>query len=192
MRRRERVSRRGQAKWEGRGDPRGERAASRQEEPSAGPQYPPVRLIPRDDARSLWSRGANEPIARFHATGPSTSSRFPDDRRAHAPRPRITVFSRFVRSPSSLSTVGKKNTHAKRSDNARHDAEKTHRCDASGRRRLLTSLLFDLLESCARSSRVRYAWAGEGAIQTEPGALPLTASICLVVSRTALVYKPKK
>ena len=62
-RRRERVSRRGRAKWEGRGVPRGERAAR-----IVGKNRPrvlrrvkiipsPVRLIPRDDARSLWSRG---------------------------------------------------------------------------------------------------------------------------------------
>lgn len=73
--------------------------------------------------------------------------------------------------------------------------EKTHRCDASGRRRLLTSLLFDL----TRELRAVVACAlcvepAEGAnVQTEPGG-PTAHRLHLLshVSRTALVYKPKK
>ena len=137
---------------------------------------------------------------------PRTSSpAFPDDRRAHAPRP--SDHGCFpvepIRSPlhpSSLSTSREKETNLPaigESGCSRRPTmrEKTHRCDASGRRRLLTSLLFDL----ARELRAVVACAlcvkpVEGAnVQTEPGG-PTAHRLHLLshVSRTALVYKPKK
>jgi hypothetical protein len=197
----------GRAKWEGRGVPRGERAAR-----IVGKNRPrvlrrvkiipsPVRLIPRDDARSLWSRGAKRPIARFHATGASDVVSGVPRRSARSrasalgspgfpvepirPPPPILPFNESGKE-INLPAIGE--SGCSRRPTMR---EKTHRCDASGVRRLLTSLLFDL----TRELRAVVACAlcvkrAEGVnVQTVGGpALPLLSH----VSRTALVYKPKK
>ena len=207
-RRRERVSRRGRAKWEGRGVPRGERAAR-----IVGKNRPrvlrrvkiipsPVRLIPRDDARSLWSRGGKRAdraiprdgrlgrclrrsptIGALTRLGPRITGVFPLN--PSDPPPPILTFNESGKE-INLPAIGE--SGCSRRPTMR---EKTHRCDASGVRRLLTSLLFYL----TRELRAVVACAlcvkrAEGVnVQTVGGPALLLLSH---VSRTALVYKPKK
>ena len=124
---------------------------------------------------------------------PRTSSpAFPDDRRAHAPRPSDhgcfpVEPIRSPPSPTSLSTSREKEINLPAIGET--DARPGRRCERkltdatqavdgdSLRRSSSTSL-----ESCARSSRVRYALNRPRGRTFKPnrGALPLTASICLV------------